>query len=113
MFAKKRKDGKFITQQIYKRMRHQLPTHHFRETMATAWRRRTFFIAAFAIAGIVAHLVLRFGFHADAQTSRLPLLLTLILGGAPLVFELFKKATRMAIANALRAAFPPREISDF
>ncbi len=48
-------------------------------------------IAAFCVAAIAAHLVLRFGFHTSVPTSNLPLLATIALGGAPLLYGLLRK----------------------
>lgn len=54
-------------------------------------RWKTTIIAVFSIAGIVAHLALRFGWHASPGIYEIPLLATLIVGGTPLIFELLKK----------------------
>ena len=51
-------------------------------------------IAAFSVAAILAHLVLRFGFRTTAETYRIPLLATLVLGGLPLLYELLRKLIR-------------------
>ncbi len=55
------------------------------------WQRKTTIIAALTVIGIVIHLMLRFGFHASSSTIQLPLLITLAVGGLPLVVELLKK----------------------
>src|SRR4051812_41661178 len=52
------------------------------------WARRQATIAAVAVAGISAHLLLRFGAQAQTRTAALPLLAVLALGGLPLVSEL-------------------------
>ena len=57
-------------------------------------RRATAAIAALAVAAIVLHLALRFGFHATRAVYNAPLLVTLALGGAPLLYELLRKALR-------------------
>jgi len=51
-------------------------------------------IAAVALAGIVAHLALRFLVEAPPATARAPLLAVLVLCGAPLVFGLIAKLVR-------------------
>jgi len=51
-------------------------------------------IAAFSVAAILAHLVFRFGFRTTAETYRIPLLATLVLGGLPLLYELLRKLIR-------------------
>jgi heavy metal translocating P-type ATPase len=55
------------------------------------WRRKTAVIAALAVAGIVFHLVLRFGFHATQHVYQIPLLTTLVIGGLPLLYDLLRK----------------------
>jgi heavy metal translocating P-type ATPase len=57
-------------------------------------RRVTAAIAALAVAAILLHLALRFGFHATRTVYNAPLLVTLALGGAPLLYELLRKALR-------------------
>ena len=49
------------------------------------WRRKTTGIAALAVAGIVLHLVLRFGFRTPQNAYQIPLLTTLVIGGLPLL----------------------------
>ena len=49
-------------------------------------------IAVFAVAAILVHLLLRFGFHAVSRWQLMPLWLVLIAGGAPLTLELLFKA---------------------
>jgi heavy metal translocating P-type ATPase len=67
------------------------------------WRRRTSIIAVLSAAGILAHLVLRFGVHAAPATTRLPLVLTLAIGGVPLVVELLTKLLRREFGSDLLA----------
>ena len=49
------------------------------------------FIAGLAIAGIAAHLALRFGFKASLLAQTVPLYFILILGGLPLIVRLARK----------------------
>ena len=67
------------------------PTGRFWESVARVWRRQTTLIAGFAAAAILLHLLLRFGFRASPETTRFPLLATLILGGLPLLYQLLRK----------------------
>jgi len=53
---------------------------------------KTLAIAIVSASAIVVHLVLRFGFGADEWTARLPLLVGLLSGGVPLIYELVAKA---------------------
>jgi hypothetical protein len=55
------------------------------------WLRKTTVIAALSITAILLHLVLRFGFRTTAGTYHIPLLVTLALGGLPLLYDLLRK----------------------
>lgn len=63
-------------------------------SLAGLRRRKTTVIAALAIAGIVAHLVLRYGIHAGPLAFQIPLLVALFFGGTPLVYGLARKLLR-------------------
>jgi len=62
---------------------------------------RTSTIAALSLLGIVVHLLLRFGLHADAVTSRLPLLAILVIGGLPMLYELLRKLFKRQFGSDL------------
>jgi heavy metal translocating P-type ATPase len=72
-------------------------------------RRRQASIAAAAIIGIAAHLVLRFGFDTTGVAFGrlswvdLPLIATLILGGLPLVLELLWRLVHLQFGSDLLA----------
>jgi heavy metal translocating P-type ATPase len=85
------------------KLRHQPPPHGFRASTAEVWRRRTTLIAVLAVAGILLHLLLRFGFRASTGAYQLPLLITLVLGGFPLVYELLRKLLRREFGSDLLA----------
>jgi heavy metal translocating P-type ATPase len=55
------------------------------------WHRKATVIATLSVACIVAHLALRFGFRATPAASQIPLLVTLAVGGLPLLYELLLK----------------------
>jgi heavy metal translocating P-type ATPase len=55
------------------------------------WLRKTTVIAALSITAILLHLVLRFDFRMTAGTYQIPLLVTLALGGLPLLYDLLRK----------------------
>ncbi len=61
------------------------------------------YIAVVATLGIISSLVLRYGFDSPAQTYEIPLLITVILGGAPLVFELLVKVFKRQFGSDLLA----------
>lgn len=60
------------------------------QTNLAAYRKQTF-IAALAIVAIVLYLVLRYGVGVSADIANWPLLVALVLGGVPLVWDLVVK----------------------
>lgn len=73
-----------------------------KRTESDFWlRRKTTMIAALSIAAMLVHLVLRFGFHTTAGTYQLPLLVTLALGGLPLLYDLLRKLLRREFGSDL------------
>ena len=68
---------------------------------AGLWHRKTTIIAAFSIAAIFVHLVLRFGFHTSPGTNQIPLLATLVLGGLPLLYDLLRKLLKREFGSDL------------
>src|SRR5437899_12510226 len=61
------------------------------------------FIAIFSLSAILAHLVLRFGFHTGAAVSQIPLFATLAVGGTPLVYALLQKLWHREFGSDLLA----------
>lgn len=70
-------------------------------SLSALWHRRTTVIAALAVAAIVLHLTLRFGFHMKPEIHRLPLLFILIVGGLPLLWDLLRKVLRRQFGSDL------------
>ena len=66
-----------------------------------AVQRGTAVIAVLSVACILAHLALRFGTHAAPGFYNAPLLMTLALGGAPLVYGLLIKVMRREFGSDL------------
>lgn len=64
-------------------------------------QRRTTVIAALAIMGIAVHLVLRLGYQAPPEIHRLPLLVTLLAGGLPLLYGLLLKLLKRDFGSDL------------
>lgn len=60
-------------------------------------------IAGVALAGIAAHLVLRFAVHAEALTQNIPLWVVLGVGGGPLVYQLLRKVLKLQFGADLLA----------
>jgi len=65
------------------------------------WNRKSLVIAAFAISAIVLHLVLRFGFQTTAAIRDIPLQVTLVLGGLPLLYDLLRKLLKREFGSDL------------
>lgn len=65
------------------------------------WHGKTTVIAALSTAAILAHLVLRFGFHTTPGTYQIPLLATLALGGLPLLYDLLRKLLKQEFGSDL------------
>ena len=82
---------------------HQPPPGRFWESLSDLGRRKTTVIAAFAVAAIILHLILRFGFRTSPAAFQIPLWATLALGGIPLVYELLSKLLRREFGSDLLA----------
>jgi hypothetical protein len=65
------------------------------------WPRKSTLIAVLALMGIVTHIVLRFGFDAKTSTQHLPLLITLVIGGLPLLYDLLRKLLKREFGSDL------------
>ena len=61
------------------------------------------YIAALAILCIAAHLIARYGLHASSQSYNAPLLLALLVGGAPLLLHLLQRMLRGEFGSDLLA----------
>jgi heavy metal translocating P-type ATPase len=66
-------------------------------------QRKETYIAILAAAGIVAHLVVRYGAGLGGESSRLPLYIALILGGVPLLVDLSRRLLRREFGSDLLA----------
>jgi len=73
----------------------------FCQQFAEIWRRKATGIAAFSMAAILVHLVLRFGFSTPSGAFQIPLLATLVLGGVPLLYDLLRKLLRREFGSDL------------
>src|SRR6186713_247825 len=71
------------------------------QSRSRPWRRKTTVIAALCVAAILAHLALRFAFRATPTTSQIPLLLTLAIGGMPLLYDLLRKLLKREFGSDL------------
>jgi len=66
-------------------------------------RQRMLVIAAIALAGIIAHLVMRFALGMEPGDFNVPLWIVLALGGTPLVIELGGKVLKLQFGSDLLA----------
>jgi cation transport ATPase len=80
---------------------HEPPRHHVWMSPSGLWHRKTTIIAALSIVAILLHLVLRFGFRTTPVTCQIPLLITIILGGLPLLYELLQKMLKRNFGSDL------------
>src|ERR1700750_270927 len=71
------------------------------KSMTAVWERRTTVIAVVALASISVHLLLRFALRVRAPAYDIPLLITLTIGGIPLVYQLLKKLLRREFGSDL------------
>ena len=83
----------------------QLPPSVWWQRFAAMLRlRKPIIIAAFSVAAIFAHLILRLGFRAGPIVFQTPLVAVLVLGGVPLIYELLKKVVRFEFGADLLGA---------
>ncbi|MFN0067955.1 MAG: heavy metal translocating P-type ATPase [Limisphaerales bacterium] len=68
---------------------------------SSLWHRKSTVIAAFSTVAIALHLLLRFGFRMEPDAHRIPLLVTLVLGGLPLLYDLLRKLLRREFGSDL------------
>ncbi len=68
------------------------------------------YIAGLTILAIVLHLVLRYGTDAPPRVALAPLIVALVVGGTPLLFDLTKKLLKREFGSDLLAgiSIPPR-----
>ena len=69
--------------------------------LSSLWHRKSTVIAAFSVATISLHLVLRFGFHTTQRIYQIPLLATLVIGGLPLLYDLLRKLLKREFGSDL------------
>jgi heavy metal translocating P-type ATPase len=61
------------------------------------------YIASFTLLTIVLYLLLEYGFHVPPSAARIPLYASLLIGGAPLLFDLFRKLLKREFGSDLLA----------
>ena len=65
------------------------------------WRRKTTLIAGLCVVAIGLHLIFRYGMHTAASTYQIPLIFTLAVGGAPLLWDLLRKLVAFEFGSDL------------
>ena len=70
-------------------------------SLSGLWRRKTTVIAALSIGAIASYLVLRFGVRTTPGAYQIPLLVTLALGGLPLLADLLRKLLKREFGSDL------------
>jgi heavy metal translocating P-type ATPase len=70
-------------------------------SLSGLWHRKTTIIAAFSIASILLHLVLRFALHTTPRICQSPLQATLVIGGLPLLYDLLRKFLKREFGSDL------------
>lgn len=65
------------------------------------WKRKSVLIAGLALAGIGIHVALRFGFRASPAAFNLSLVITLVVGGCPLLYDLGRKLLKADFGSDL------------
>ena len=70
-------------------------------TFARMWQRRSAWIAGLALAGIGLHLLFRYQRHTAVELWQFPLLVTLVVGGVPQLFDLGRKLLRREFGSDL------------
>ncbi|HEV2456401.1 MAG TPA: heavy metal translocating P-type ATPase [Verrucomicrobiae bacterium] len=77
--------------------------HSSGNSFAGFWRRKTTVISSFSFVAILLSFALRFGFRAAPGIYQIPLLVTLVFGGLPLLFDLFRKLMKWEFGSDLLA----------
>jgi heavy metal translocating P-type ATPase len=68
---------------------------------SSLWYRKSTVIAAFSVVTILLHLLLRIGFRMEPGAHRIPLLITLVVGGLPLLYDLLRKLLKRQFGSDL------------
>ncbi len=83
------------------KLRNEPPHGWLWESVAALWHRKSTVIAVLCVLAILVHLMLRFAFQVSPSAYQLPLLATLVLGGIPLLYELFLKLLKREFGSDL------------
>lgn len=79
----------------------QFPPSKSWNSFSGLWQQKSTIIAFLSVVAIILHLLLRFGFHAKSYDYQIPLLVTLVLGGLPLLIDLTRKLLQREFGSDL------------
>ncbi len=65
------------------------------------WRQKSIIVAVISLLGISIYLILRFVYETDPAISRLPLLVILVVGGLPMLYDLLRKLLKREFGSDL------------
>ncbi len=88
----------------YEKMGQAPHLNHSWYSPANLWRRKSTVIAVLSFAAILLHLMLRFGVGATPGAFRLPLLIMLVIGGLPMLYDLLLKLIKREFGSDLLGA---------
>jgi len=80
---------------------HESPSVESPISLSGLWRHKSTIITTVSILAIILHLILRFGIHTNQSTDQIPLLVALVFGGLPLLFDLFQKLLKREFGSQL------------
>ncbi|MEO5713563.1 MAG: HAD-IC family P-type ATPase, partial [Luteolibacter sp.] len=72
-----------------------------KKSAAAIWQHKSAIIATFALICITTHVALRFIYRTDPAISRLPLLVNLVIGGLPMLYDLLRKLLKREFGSDL------------
>jgi heavy metal translocating P-type ATPase len=90
-----------LKQEVEPKLSTEPPSGRSWNSLSGLWRYKTTAIAALSVAAILLHLALRFGFHTTPGIYRSPLLVTLAVGGLPLLYDLLRKLLKREFGSDL------------
>jgi len=70
-------------------------------SLSALWRRKSTVIAILSVSAIGLHLLLRYVFDTPLGTARIPLVVTLLAGGLPMLYDLFCKLIKLEFGSDL------------
>jgi heavy metal translocating P-type ATPase len=72
-----------------------------RTFLSGTWQQKSTIIAGLSLVAITAHLILRFGTHPSQDINTIPLLIILVIGGLPMLYDLLRKLLKREFGSDL------------